>query len=259
MSRHYCSYCGKRRYAKNLVQVYYPLLKQSGFHCPEHLSRIRDNYHIINHDQEKQSIELFCGKSEVSNALRSAGYKIYRSDINPDVTPDLCSDILKARVNQFPRPVEFLWASLPCQTYSIMAVEKHWKKVEYGWRRYYYYPQSSVAKEAVKILAKTIYLIHKLNPTYYLLENPRGALRHMPHMALIPFRHTVSYADYGMDYYKPTDLFTNIPDLQLKRIKYMTDYDLKRTIQDIPDYYQRSAVPKLLIESIIEQIPTSYL
>lgn len=255
MSRHYCTYCGKRRYKKHLVEVYYPLLKMSAFHCPEHLSQIRDNYHIINDGQNKQSIELFSGKGTVSETLRSAGYAIYRSDINKNVTTELQIDILKARVNQFPRPVDFLWASLPCQTYSIMSMEKHWQKVEYGWRKYYYYPMSSAAKEAVKILAKTLYLINRLNPVHYIIENPRGALRHMPHMTLIPFRHTVSYADYGKDYYKPTDLFTNIPDLKLKELTYMTDYDLKTTIHDIPDYYERSAIPQPLIEDIINQLP----
>ena len=33
----------------------------------------------------------------------------------------------------------------------------------------------------------------------------------MPHIAFVPFRRCVHYSDYGFDYPKPTDIFTNCP------------------------------------------------
>ena len=36
-TRHYCTYCGKKRYEKNLVLVTYYLILKSAWHCKEHL------------------------------------------------------------------------------------------------------------------------------------------------------------------------------------------------------------------------------
>ena len=37
-TRHYCTYCGKKRYEKHLVLVRYHLLLKDAWHCREHIT-----------------------------------------------------------------------------------------------------------------------------------------------------------------------------------------------------------------------------
>ena len=144
-----------------------------------------------------------------------------------------------------------IWASIPCTVYSILNLHRHWKKICIGYRRYYYVPKTPEALEALRILTATIRLIKKLKPLYYFIENPRGALRHMPHMAFVPYRRLVHYSDYGFDYPKPTDIFTNCPHFTPIQ---PTNKKLNghAGVMTLPSAYERSLVPQGLIEYLME-------
>lgn len=70
--------------------------------------------------------------------------------------------------------------------------------------------------------------------------------------------HTVSYHDYGLDYYKPTDIFTNCPFLKLETIKTAVGKTFKSSVANLNSAYERSIVPEMLIEDILKQIQTKH-
>lgn len=258
--RSYCTCCGIKQYRSLMKLVYYKLLKKHAWHCLKCLSLNADNLHFNLKEKEPYLIELFSGSKTVSNTANSLGFKSFTVDIEPTFCPDLVADIQNLKVNLLPGSAGafIVWASVPCTFYSILNIENHWEKLTYANRKYYYIPKTQEARSAVRLLEKTLYIIRKINPVYFFIENPRGALRHMPQMASVPHLHTVSYNDYGLDIYKPTDIFTNCPFLQLCELKTAVGRKFSRTVLQMPNSFERSKVPGQLIESILSQIKTHH-
>lgn len=254
MKRHYCTYCKAKRNESFMTEVYYKFLHKKAWVCSSHLSAEADVMQIIKSKNKGNFIEFFSGSKHISNCVKEYGYNAYTVDNNLQLCPDLCKDIRKVKLTELPGNVEIIWASIPCTVYSILNLSNHWEKIPVSWRNYYYVPKSKEAKEAIQILEKTLWLISRINPMYFFIENPRGALRHMPQLKSIPFRHTVSYSDYGFDYYKPTDIFTNMPNLKLKQISSSVGKTFPRSVATLKNNYERSKVPGALIHSIFKQI-----
>ena len=90
---------------------------------------------------------------------------------------------------------------------------------------------------------------------YYFVENPRGRMRHMPFVENRP-RYTATYCMYGRKdngkaTMKPTDIWTNYPDLSLKfcdksHIHSKQNSDVGR------DYLSRGAIPLPFCEAIVD-------
>jgi hypothetical protein len=74
-------------------------------------------------------------------------------------------------------------------------------------------PQTPDAKDAVALVYHAIGLIRGLNPTYWMLENPRGYLRQI----IGDPDATVTYCQYGTEYMKPTDLWGDHPPMTYRR------------------------------------------
>jgi hypothetical protein len=254
--RSYCTCCGGKFYTRSMVRVYYNLLKKTAMHCRKCMSAYADNLYNLPEQKDRYLIELFSGSKSVTYAAQAKGYKTFCVDIEKDFAPDLQANILDLTLKQVPyfNRCSFLWASVPCTTYSVMSLAKHWKKRNIAHRRYVYEPVTRDAVNATKILAKTLWLIEKINPLYYVIENPRGALRHFTGVQSIPFRSTVSYSDYSMEIYKPTDLFHNMPFLKLHELKGSAGRVFSQSIAGMSNAFERSKVPSDLINSILEQI-----
>lgn len=146
-------------------------------------------------------LELFCGTKSFSNAAEKEGYKCFTIDFDNKFNPSLCINILDFDMSMLPeefRHPDVIWASPPCTTFSVASIGKHWNKDGT--------PKSKEAEVGLQILDKTREIILKLNPKYWIIENPRGMMRNF-----IPesFRTTVSYCQYGDTRMKPTDLWTN--------------------------------------------------
>lgn len=227
------------------------LLRKEGWICNTHLSAGADIFEQRPAGQKPVLVELFSGSGHIAAAARDAGFKCCTVDNEPKFRPDICLDVCNLRRSALPERVDVVWASVPCTSYSKLMLEKHWEKVCIGYRRYHYSPRSKQGIEALRILAATIKLIVKLKPTYFFLENPVGAFRHMPHLYFIPFRHTVSYADYGFDYLKPTDIFTNNPYFHPKPFTMPDKLPAGRLLEK-NSAYERSLIPPLLIKEIID-------
>lgn len=256
--RHYCTFCGKKRNEANMLKVRYKLLNKTAFHCSEHTSNNADILQIIS-GKKGTFLELFSGSKHISKIAEKYSYKTFTVDLKEEFKPDLAKDIRKVKLTELPKDVSFIWASIPCTVFSILSINKHWEKVPYSWRKYFYIPKTNDAKKALQIVEKTIWIIKDLNPDYFIIENPRGALRHLPQVRAIPFRHTVSYSDYGFDYYKPTDLFTNIPFLKLCEITRDNNKKFDSSVVNLKSAFERSFVPGQLIEAILTQIQNNSL
>lgn len=254
--RSYCTSCNGKFYRKNMVKVYYKLLKKSAFHCQKCMSTSTDNLQFNFREKEPYFLELFSGSKTVSTTAQEYGFKTFTIDIEEKFSPDLIADVSKLSLKQIPeyKKIFIVWASVPCTYYSILNLANHWDKLPYSFRKYYYIPKTREARSAVRLLEKTLWLIRKINPVYFFIENPRGALRHMPQMSSIPFVHTVSYNDYGLEIYKPTDIFTNCPFLNLTPITHSKNYNITSSVVNMSNPYHRSIVPENLIRSILSQI-----
>lgn len=254
--RHYCTKCERKISANKMKKVWYSLLKKSAWHCNNCLSTAVDTMHILKPNKKQYLLELFSGSKTVSTIAESLNYTTFSIDSEAKFKPSLVKDISKLSLKDIPgqKSISIVWASIPCTQYSILNLANHWDKIVYSHRKYYYIPKTKEAKQAAQLLEKTIWLINSINPDYYFIENPRGALRHMPQIRFAPVRHEISYSDFGLDIYKPTDIFTNCQFLKLPKITRSVGISFPSSVIKMTNAYERSKVPSQLIQSILTQI-----
>lgn len=104
------------------------------------------------------------------------------------------------QATDLPDRPDILWASPPCQGFSVAAIGRNWNHDNT--------PKTDSARLAMTLAQKTLALIEETKPTWWFIENPRGKLRKMPFMEGFT-RHTVTYCQYGDTRMKPTDIWTN--------------------------------------------------
>jgi len=147
-------------------------------------------------------LELFCGTKSISKAFKERGHEVFTLDNDDYHNPDLCKSILDFDVKDLPkdwRNPDIIWASPPCTTFSVMSFYNYWD---------FPYPKNSKASINLGFVLKTLEIIKELKPKYWFIENPRGLLRKFKFMEKL-HRKTVTYCQYGTDYMKPTDIWTN--------------------------------------------------
>jgi len=159
-------------------------------------------------------LELFSGTESISKEFRRRRHETFTIDINPKFNPDLVSDIMELStediINKFSSP-DVIWASPPCNCFSVASCYLHWKKVGSDYK-----PQTERAVASQDLVKHTLALIQEINPSYWFIENPRGMLRKMPFMRGWQ-RATITYCQYGDTRMKPTDIWGNmLVDLNFK-------------------------------------------
>jgi hypothetical protein len=134
-------------------------------------------------------------------------------DNHASTNPDLCVDIeafqltmLEAHGGTF---FDIMTAGVPCPAWSH-ATHGHFDKDMN--------PLSSLAEQSIRQLEKVLEIYHnlkKINPRLRLyLENPKARMRKWP--AMNEFRRlTTFYCQWGNDYRKPSDWFTDDMELEL--------------------------------------------
>ena len=165
-------------------------------------------------------IELFSGSSSVARAAKATlpsnwNFKVHSVDIHPHYNPTTTTDILKwdyqPAIQQFlasARPNDVIWvhASPPCTEFSKAKTTA---------------PRDlpladSLVKRTLRIIKYAKKLAENRQPFYWSLENPVGLLRSRPYMQrLLPYRNTTSYCKWGKPFRKDTDIWTNVPDLDM--------------------------------------------
>lgn len=148
-------------------------------------------------------VELFSGTESFSKAARERGHKTFTIDNDEQFNPDLCIDIMDLRIDLLPeefRKPDIIWASPPCQTFSVASIYRYWDKGK---------PKNDKCIHGINIVKKTIEIIKELKPRFYIIENPRAMLRKQKFMQEF-HRSTVTYCQYGAKVQKPTDLWNNL-------------------------------------------------
>ena len=147
-------------------------------------------------------LELFSGTESFSKIARERGHETFTIDIDPYFKPDLCINILDLKLNDLPFKPDIIWASPPCQKFSVSTIGKNWNRD--------HTPKTKEAENALNLIDYTIGFIINLNPKYFFIENPRGNLRKVITFGEIRTeRKTVSYCQYGDNRMKPTDIWSN--------------------------------------------------
>jgi len=162
-----------------------------------------------------QTLELFSGTKSFSKVARELGHKTFTVDNDPSLTPDLCSDLenLESWELEYDMPLDVLWASPPCQGFSVASIGRMWEN-----NHETPMPKHPTSKLGLRLLGKTIEFIRELEPRYWFIENPRGMMRKMPELKGVP-RTTVTYCQYGDTRMKPTDIWHNLIGWQGKACK----------------------------------------
>lgn len=148
-------------------------------------------------------LELFCGTKSFSKEAEALGHDTFTVDFDPRFNPDMCINILDLKaediLNKFGKP-DVIWASPPCTCFSVASIWRYWDKGQ---------PKNQKTFHAIEIVKKTLKLIEELEPTYFIIENPRGMLRKQEFMLNL-HRDTVTYCQYGLPFQKATDLWNNL-------------------------------------------------
>ena len=163
-------------------------------------------------------LELFAGTRSISKAFEEKGHQTFSVEWNKnfenitlyaDINKLTSSEILNLLGGEKP---DIIWVSPDCTTYSISAISHHRRKNETTGSLD---PVSEYAKQCDETNRHVIELIEELNPKYWFIENPRGALRKMDFMQGLP-RYTITYCQYGDNRMKPTDIWTNYKNPNFK-------------------------------------------
>lgn len=206
-------------------------------------------------------LELFKGTGSAGKAAKKLGMDVVSVDLDPYYTPDIETDILDwdykkwAKENNY--VPDLIWSSPPCNTFSPLAYplkERDTKTAA---------PKSERARLGTRILHRTIDIISyfkKLNPDLlFVMENPRGMMRHDPKVKRMPHRDTTLYCLYNDVRVKPTDFFNNVgPDgLELKEpIRANCKRDTVQ-VTELP-LDKRYAIPQKLMKDILKKMMERY-
>ena len=153
----------------------------------------------------KRVLELFSGTASVSKVLKEIyeNCEIVSVDILPKYDPTHIVDILNWDYTVYPpKHFDMIWASPPCTEYSKA-------------KRY----QPRNLELADSIVVRTLQIIDYFKPTHWFIENPAdgGLMRHRPVMQhMNKYIHTCCYCQYGFEYRKATNIWTNREGLDLK-------------------------------------------
>jgi len=138
-------------------------------------------------------LDLFSGTGSATRPFVDCGrHSVVHVDIQPPAE-------IRCDVRKLPRwvreyPWDFVWASPPCEGFSIAGVPWHWR----GFR------PDHVARRAISLFRWTLDFVTGLDAEW-LIENPVGLAREYN----FGVTETVYYCSYGGVSKKPTDLWGN--------------------------------------------------
>jgi len=143
-------------------------------------------------------LDLYAGKGGElrRKQIEGMGHKYTTLDIDPSFGCDITADIMTIDDLGL---YDFVWASVPCETWSVASIGHHWNKDNT--------PKTKEAEYMVGLVIHTLKLLNETAKIGWVIENPRGKLRKMPFMQDF-HRQTVTYCQYGENRMKPTDIWT---------------------------------------------------
>lgn len=203
-------------------------------------------------------LELFSGTECLSDAFRSRGHECFTVDWDKKFPSSLHIDILALTADmileRFGHP-DIIWGGFDCTTFSVAAIGHHRRLNPNNGSLE---PKTENAARADEVNKHSLNLIRELSPHFFFIENPMGGLRKMDYMQGIP-RYMITYCQYGFDYRKATDIWTNHPDPQFlppckngESCHVRAPRGTKLGLQAIKDRAERSKYPPRLCEHIVD-------
>ena len=171
-------------------------------------------------------VELFAGSHSVSRCVRrcfgkSLDVRILSVDNDPASNPTVLVDInrwrYKADIDEFlanrrSRDIVACWTSPPCTAFS-RANTTGVRDIRGGTRN---------VKTGLRI-------VKYCRPNFWFQENPVGWLKEQPSMARFSkYLNTCCYCRYGTAFKKPTNIWSNVPQLDLRMCNRETPCASKR-------------------------------
>jgi len=197
-------------------------------------------------------VELFAGTKSFSRTAYARGHNTFTSDNDLRFNCDYTIDIIDFDASKIPFDVDILWASPPCEGFSVASIGHHWNTDNT--------PKTQKAQDSIEQVKKTLLIIEQVKPKYWIIENPRGKLRKLAFMQGLK-RHTVTYCQYGDTRMKPTDIWTNIENWQPRQMckngqpcHVAAPRGSSTGTQGIKTYIDRSRVPIDLCNEILQAI-----
>jgi len=167
----------------------------------------------------KHAVDLFSGTESATKFFdQSSEWQVHTVDVQEQFEPDTCADIRELAPEDLPDNVDFIWASPPCTNFSIAKCWDHWENT--GNDRMVL-PDDRATIESVELVYHALYLINKLDPEYWMMENPRGYMRKiMPSKEDSGAQGVITYCQYDYPLMKPTNLWGEIPeDFEFRKCK----------------------------------------
>ena len=199
-----------------------------------------------------KTIELFAGTRSFSKVAQKFGHETFTTDYEEIDGQNLVADVKTLTAKDFPYKPDVLWASPPCEGFSVAVIGRNWT--------HDHQPKTESARLGVELVENTLRLIKELEPKWWFIENPRGKLRKLPMMQGFT-RHTITYCQYGDTRMKPTDIWTNAPWFKPRPMCKNGDTchisaprGSRTGTQGIKGYKDRSRIPEELFKDIFTQI-----
>ncbi|HNL07280.1 MAG TPA: hypothetical protein PKH93_06870 [Chitinophagales bacterium] len=210
-----------------------------------------------------KTVDLFAGSLSFTKACKKLGHLTWTTDIKPLEGIDLVKDFMDLRIDDLPYIPDVLWASPDCSVWSLAAGSTHFIGMK---------PKTEKARSAMLLIDKLAVFINSLliiNPNMiFYIENPVGRLRNYTSLQPLFFgsaikRVTLSQCQYGREFRKNTDLFTNdnlfIPQVckDAKHCHHLS-YNLYDKVPEQwankTNYYERAKLPEQLFFEIFKTI-----
>ncbi|QAS68893.1 DNA methylase [Haloferax tailed virus 1] len=153
-------------------------------------------------------LDLFAGLGGFSAAFEeSERWDVTTVEIEEKFDPDIVADVFDLRPSDFEQEFDVVLASPPCTQFSPMAWS-HEKQFERDGT-----PVTQEAAQSVALVYHTLGLIKSIAPSFWFMENPRGAMR----WVIGEPTATIDYCAYGHYTKKPTDFWGEHPPMTYKR------------------------------------------
>jgi hypothetical protein len=204
-----------------------------------------------------KTLELFSGTESFSKVAFSMGHEIFTVELLPEFNPNLVGNILdehiQKQIQDQLKTVDLVWMSPVCTAWTLAAGNTHWTK--------YRMPKTMLALDSIKMMMYCRYIADycEKNGKYFVIENPNGrAVWIMDNKWL----NRVWYCQYGDKRAKPTNIWSNIPNLNLKTCfngnknchHEAAPRGSKTGTQSSNCSVERSVIPPLLIKHIIKKV-----
>jgi hypothetical protein len=237
----------------------------------------------------KNVLVLFDGNGCVSNPLKELGYNVITSDILHLSHIDIPVDIMNFNPTSVSVIPDIIWASPPCETWSIKTAMKgggnmYWETIKERKKVVNIVPRTNFLVDKrlkfptritnkrithtnyLKQTANIILFFQTLNPNLvWFIENPQTGFMKFYIDTLFDnvIHNKTTYCLYGTSYKKATNIFSNIkldlkwcsdPDHHRDCFSKRWDENKQKFNDGFPEtYLDRSLVPTLLVESIFKQ------